>query len=106
MIPSHVRKQANTVAWRLDWMERTYGIERLLAVHPTTVDPWGWDRWYRQWNNLWKNHLARHYVDYLLIPEFSPKGVLHAHAVVVVGEDVRTGYDFDAREMAKKRGPS
>ena len=88
MIPPHVRKQANTVAWRLDWMGRTFGFDRLLVIHLTSAEPWGWDRWYRQWNNLWKKRLSRHYAEYLLVPEFSPKGLLHAHAVVVAKEDV------------------
>ena len=105
MIPPYVKKQANTVAWRLDWMRRTYGVERLLAVHLTTVDPWDWARWYRQWNNLWKKRLVRHYAEYLLVPEFSPGGLLHAHAVLIAKADVRTGYDFEARERARKRGP-
>jgi hypothetical protein len=105
VIPGHVRKQAQTVAWRLDWMQRTYGVERLLAVHLTTVEPWEWARLTRQWNNLWTKRLSRHYADYLLVPEYSPDGRLHAHAVLVAKRDIRTGYDFEAREAAKKRGP-
>ena len=105
MIPGYVRKQAQTVAWRLDWMERTYGIAHLLAVHLTTVEPWEWPRLTRQWNNLWTKVLSRYYEEYLLVPEYSPDGRLHAHAVLVAKRDVRTGYDFEAREVAKKRGP-
>jgi hypothetical protein len=105
VIPGYVRKQAQTVAWRLDWMERTYGIAHLLAVHLTTVNPWEWSRLTRQWNNLWTKVLSQHYEEYLLVPEYSPDGRLHAHAVLVAKSDVRTGYDFEAREAAKKRGP-
>jgi hypothetical protein len=104
VIPAHVRKQAQTVAWRLDWMERTYGVERLLAVHPTTVVPWEWSRFTRQWNNLWTKRLSRHYEDYLLVPEHSPDGRLHGHAVLVARRDIRSGYDFEARDRARKRG--
>jgi hypothetical protein len=104
MIPGYVRKQAQTVAWRLDWMERTYGVDRLLAVHPTTVEPWEWPRLTRQWNNLWTKRLSRHYAEYLLVPEYSPDGRLHAHAVLVARRDIRTGYDFEARQKAKSRG--
>jgi hypothetical protein len=104
MIPGYVRKQAQTVAWRLDWMERTYGVDRLMAVHPTTVELWEWPRLTRQWNNLWTKRLSRHYADYLLVPEYSPEGRLHAHVVVVARRDIRSGYDFEARERAKKRG--
>ena len=104
MIPGHVRKQAQTVAWRLDWLERTYGVERLLAVHPTTVVPWEWPKFTRQWNNLWTKRLSRHYADYLLVPEYSPDGRLHGHAVLVAKRDIRSGYNFGARAAAKKRG--
>jgi ubiquinone/menaquinone biosynthesis C-methylase UbiE len=86
-------------------MERTYGVERLLAVHPTTVEPWEWQTLTRQWNNLWTKCLSRHYDDYLLVPEYSPDERLHAHVVLVAKRDIRTGYDFAAREVAKKRGP-
>src|ERR1700690_3856946 len=85
-------------------MGRTYGIERLLAVHLTTVVPWEWAKLTRQWNNLWTKYLRRRYEDYLLVPEYSPDGRLHAHAVLVSKRDIRTGYDFAAREKAKKRG--
>ena len=104
MIPAHVRKQAQTVAWRLDWMERTYGVDRLLAVHLTTVEPWEWPRLTRQWNNLWTKVLCKYYEDYLLVPEYSPDGRLHAHAVLVARHNIRSGYDFAAREAAKRRG--
>ncbi len=104
MIPGYVRKQAQTVAWRLDWMERTYGVDRLMAIHPTTVESWEWPRLTRQWNNLWTKRLSKHYADYLLVPEYSPEGRLHAHVVVVAKRDIRSGYDFEARERAKKRG--
>lgn len=105
MIPGHVRKQAQTVAWRLDWMERTYGVERLLAVHPTTVVPWEWCRFTRQWNNLWTKQLSRHYADCLLMPEYSPDDRLHGHAVLVAKRDVRSGYDFEARAAAQSVDP-
>jgi len=105
MLSPSARRQAKLVAHRIGWMVRTYGVERLLVVHLTTVEPWEWKRWCRQFNNLWSKKLSRRYLDYILVPELSPSGRLHGHAVFVTKVDIRTGYDWAARKLAKKRGP-
>ena len=102
MIPRDVKVQAELVAWRLWWMIKEVGVDHLLVVHITTVDPWTWETLTRQFNNFWSKHLRRRYLGYLFVPEFGERGRLHAHVVFMCRDDIRTGYDFAARDQAKK----
>src|ERR1022692_3920718 len=105
MLPNRIKRQGELVSRRVQWLARTYGINNLVIIHLTTTRGMTWERLYQQFNNLWSKRLKGVYLDYLLVPEFGEKkGRLHGHVVAALRDDVRTGFDFSARDRAKKRG--
>jgi hypothetical protein len=50
----------------------------------------------RRWNSLSTNELRHRYSDYIAVLEFTKIGVIHMHIIVVMNEDIKTGFNFKA----------
>jgi hypothetical protein len=53
----------------------------------------------RRWNSLATNELRHRYTDYIAVVEFTKKGTPHMHLIVVMKEDIKTGYDLNATKQ-------
>jgi hypothetical protein len=74
-----------------------YGEERLAFLTLTHADSIKCTKEnQRRWNSLATNELRHRYSDYIAVVEFTKKGVPHMHLIVVMKEDIKTGYDFKA----------
>ena len=58
----------------------------------------------RRFNSLASHVLRERYADYIKVSERQKSGRWHFHLLVVVGEDIRTGFDFAAYKAAKSAG--
>jgi hypothetical protein len=50
----------------------------------------------RRWNSLSTNELRHRYSDYIGVLEFTKIGVIHMHIIIVMKEDIKTGFNFKA----------
>jgi hypothetical protein len=50
----------------------------------------------RRWNSLSTNELRHRYSDYIAVLEFTKIGVIHMHILIVMKEDIKTGFNFKA----------
>lgn len=89
------RKTAFALRENVARLARKHGLERLgfftltFADHVTSPKEAG-----RRFNSLSSNVLARRYVETITVLERMKSGRIHFHALVVLADDVRTGFDF------------
>ena len=94
---AHHRKAAAALAWNVAAMVERNGLERVGFLTVTPPDHVT-DRaeWQRRWNSLATHVLRRRYPDWMRVVERMKSGRIHAHCLVALDVDIRTGFDFDA----------
>ncbi|XHR28226.1 MAG: hypothetical protein ACFUZC_20145 [Chthoniobacteraceae bacterium] len=94
---SYQKKTADLLRRSIEKLCNKYGLERLgfltLTFADHVTDP---KEGHRRYNSLRTGVLKKRYLDYVRVPERQKSGRLHYHLVVVLHEDIRTGFDFAA----------
>lgn len=91
------RKTAFALAENVGRLCRVYGIDRIgfltltFADHVTCAKEAS-----RRYNSLRTNVLVGRYVETICVMERMKSGRIHYHLLVVLSDDVRTGFDFEA----------
>lgn len=89
------KKSACALAWNVQAMAEKYGLNYLGFFTLTFADDVQCPREaQRRFNSLKANVLSDRYVDYIRVWERTKKGRLHCHMVVVLKDDIRTGFSF------------
>ena len=95
------KKSAIALAWNIEYMAEKYGIEKLgfltltFPYHVTCMK-----EAQRRFNSLNSHFLNSHYYAHVAVKERHKNERIHFHLVVVLDEDIRTGFDFEA--LAKR----
>jgi hypothetical protein len=101
---NHV-KSARALAENCRALVEKYGLERIgfltLTFHDHVTEH---KEAQRRFNSLATHVLRDRYADYIKVSERQQSGRWHFHLLVVLGEDIRTGFDFDAYKAAKRAG--
>lgn len=104
--PSH-KKLADLLSKTVQEMGRKYGIERLgfltLTFKDHVTDP---KEAQRRQHSLRTNVLRKRYEAVVRVYERQMSGRIHYHFVVVLKDDIRTGFDFDAVRRKDYRSAS
>lgn len=94
---TQIRKSASCLAWNVDFLCRKFGVENLgfltLTFRDHVLDP---KEAQRRFNSLRTHVLRERYFADIRVLERQKSGRIHYHLLVVIGEDIRTGFDFDA----------
>lgn len=94
---TQIRKSASCLAWNVDFLCNKFGIENLgfltLTFRDHVLDP---KEAQRRFNSLRTHVLRERYLADIRVMERQKSGRIHYHLLVVVGEDIRTGFDFEA----------
>jgi len=91
------KKTAQALAWNVDYLGKKYGAEKLgfltltFRDHVTCVKEAS-----RRFNSFATNILKKRYSDYIRVLERQASGRIHYHLLVVLDEDIKTGFDFAA----------
>lgn len=91
------RKAASALGWNVIGLAQKHGLENLgfltltFKDHVTCVK-----EAQRRLNSLLSNVIKSRYRDYIGVLERQRSGRIHYHLLVVIGFDIRTGFDFDA----------
>jgi len=88
---------------RIEWMVRTYGVER-VGLQTMTVRDNVTDRkeFERRFKSIATNIFPEIYLDWLRVFERQQRGAWHAHVVVATKMDIRTGTDVVALNQLLK----
>ena len=93
---SQHKKSACALAWNVEYLAKTHGIERLgfltLTFPDQVTDP---REAQRRFNSLATNVLKERYVERIRVFERTKSKRIHYHLLVVMRDDIRTGFDFD-----------
>jgi hypothetical protein len=101
---NHV-KSARALAENCRALVEKYGLERIGFLTLTFYDHVTEHKEaQRRFNSLATHVLRERYADYIKVSERQQSGRWHFHLLVVLGEDIRTGFDFDAYKAAKRAG--
>lgn len=90
------RKAASALAWNVQSMAEKWGLENLgfltltFADHVTDIR-----EAQRRFNSLQTNVINKRYEAWLGVWERQKSGRVHFHLLVVMGSDIRTGFDWD-----------
>lgn len=91
------RKTAAALSWNVAHLCQKYGHERVGFLTLTFADhvlcP---KEAQRRFNSLATHVLKVRYLDYIRVIERQKSGRLHYHLLVVLPDDIRTGFDFGA----------
>ena len=94
---TQIRKSASCLAWNVDFLCNKFGIKNLgfltLTFRDHVLDP---KEAQRRFNSLRTHVLRERYLADIRVMERQKSGRIHYHLLVVVGEDIRTGFDFEA----------
>ncbi|ENJ1622211.1 hypothetical protein ACEYZO_004935 [Escherichia coli] len=94
---TQIRKSASCLAWNVDFLCSKFGIKNLgfltLTFRDHVLDP---KEAQRRFNSLRTHVLRERYLADIRVMERQKSGRIHYHLLVVIGEDVRTGFDFEA----------
>src|SRR5688572_11685509 len=103
----HHRETAASLAWNVAAMVERNGLERVGFLTVTPPDHVT-DRaeWQRRWNSLATNVLRSRYPDWMRVVERMYSGRIHAHCLVALDVDIRTGFDFAAVRSGDYRSAS
>ncbi|EDD8833867.1 phasyl DNA replicon protein arp [Salmonella enterica subsp. enterica serovar Mikawasima] len=103
-LKTQVRKSASCLAWNVEHFCKKFGIENLgfltLTFRDHVVDI---REAQRRFKSLVVNVLKKRYPHYIRVVERQKSGRIHYHLLVVVGEDIRTGFDFRSVENGDYR---
>lgn len=98
------RRTAFALAENVRLLAERFGIERLgfltLTFRDHVIDI---REAQRRFNSLRAGVLSERYRDFVTVVERQKSKRLHFHLLVVVGEDIRTGFDFEAIARADYR---
>lgn len=95
------RKAAYALSENIAHLVRLHGVGRIGFLTLTFPDNCkDWREAQRRFNSLCSNYLRDHFGDWVVCVEPQKRGAIHYHLVVVVGEDIRSGIDFEA--LAKR----
>lgn len=95
---------AYVLASEIQWLARTYGIERVGFLTLTFADlVLDIKEAQRRFNNLNRRVLKARYSRAIGVVERQTSGRLHFHLLVVLNADIRTGFDFRAIERRDYR---
>lgn len=93
---TQIRKSASCLAWNVDFLCSKFGIENLgfltLTFRDHVLDP---KEAQRRFKSLRNGVLRERYLADIRVVERQKSGRIHYHLLVVVGEDIRTGFDFE-----------
>lgn len=91
------KKTAAALSWNVDHLCKKYGAEHIgfltLTFADHVLDP---KEAQRRFNSLATNVLKPRYLDYIRVMERQKSGRIHYHLLVVLPDDIRTGFDFAA----------
>jgi hypothetical protein len=91
------RKTAAALSWNVAHLCQKYGIERVAFLTLTFADHVRCPKEaQRRFNSLATHVLKIRYGDYIRVIERQKSGRLHYHLLVVLPDDIRTGFDFGA----------
>ena len=91
------KKTAQALSWNVDYLCKKYGVERIGFLTLTFADHVLDAREAsRRFNNLATGILRERYPEYIRVLERQKSGRIHYHLLVVLDEDIRSGFDFDA----------
>lgn len=91
------KKTAQALAWNVAYLGEKYGAENLgfltltFRDHVTCVREAS-----RRFNSFATNVLKKRYSEYIRVLERQASGRIHYHLLVVLDEDIKTGFDFAA----------
>ena len=102
-LPPHLKKKTFAIRLRIEWMVRTYGLER-IGLQTMTVRDNLTDRkeFERRFKSIATNVFPELYLDWLRVFERQQRGAWHAHVVVATKDDIRTGTDVVALNQLLK----
>lgn len=102
-LPARLKKKMFAIRQRIEWMVRTYGVER-IGMQTMTVRDNITDRkeFERRFKSIATNAFPELYLDWLRVFERQQRGAWHAHVVVVTKADIRTGTDVAALNQLLK----
>ena len=93
------RKAASALGWNVIALSKKHGLQNLgfltltFKDHVTCVK-----EAQRRLNSLLTHVIKPRYTDYIGVLERQRSGRIHYHLLVVIGFDIRTGFDFSAVE--------
>ena len=89
------KKTALALSWNVAGLCEKYGVERVGFLTLTFADHVLDAREAsRRFNSLASNVLKVRYLDYIRVLERQKSGRIHYHLLVVLPDDIRTGFDF------------
>ena len=97
--PYH-KKVAEAIQLNVRFLAERYGIERIGFLTLTFEEYVRLQEAQRRWNSCATNFLRDEFVEYMMIAEFTRRGWVHYHLLVVCKADIRTGFDFTAHYLA------
>jgi hypothetical protein len=90
------KKTKNALVENVDYLTQTHGIENLgfltLTFRDHVTDP---KEAQRRFNSLATHVLSIRYQSYIRVIERQKSGRIHYHLLVVLDQDIRTGFDFN-----------
>jgi len=99
------KRSAHILATSVNELSKKVGIENLgfltLTFAEHILDP---KEAQKRLNSLLTNVIKKRYGDYVGVMERQKSGRIHYHLLVVVGKDIRSGFDFD--QVVKHRNYS
>ncbi len=95
-LSTQARKAASALAWNVQAMAEKWGLERLGFLTLTFADHVIEGREaQRRFNSLSTRVLRVRYPAFIRVLERQKSGRIHYHLLVVMDEDIRSGFDFD-----------
>jgi len=112
-MPGTRAKQAKALAYNIKWMADTFGVERVGFLTLTVGDMVNGrfqkvhsrDDAERRFNSI-LNRIRERYKCGVIVTERHKDGAVHYHLVVLLAEDVKTGFDFAAVKRRDYRSAS
>lgn len=96
-LSSQARKSASALAWNVKAMAEKWGLEHLGFLTLTFADHVLDGREaQRRFHSISTHILRERYPAYIRVLERQKSGRIHYHLLVVLAEDIRTGFDFEA----------
>lgn len=112
-MPGTKAKQAKALSYNVRWAGETFGIERLGFLTLTVGDSVA-GRWVgvtdraeasRRFNSI-LNRIRERYHCGVIVTERHKSGAIHFHLLVVLSDDIRTGFDWEAVSRRDYRSAS
>lgn len=93
------KKSAIALAWNIEYMAKKYSLEKLGFLTLTFPDHVTlMSEAQKRFNSLNSHFLNSHYLAHIAVKERCKSGRIHFHLLVVLDEDIRTGFDFSEIE--------